>query len=158
MLMQSVKAESDWTSYLAAGLLRRWAALRRSGEAALPGLVATAAGLGTTPIIAVAFGSVFQLTEACLGRPLDMEGCCTPEPRPDAHAVLHMLDAQQGAGMALDLRGATPGLFGALVSAIASVRRLLSEQEGSFTIPAVDRIGSYAVCAGLAPQEQEAST
>lgn len=152
MLVQPIKAESDWTSYVAASLLRRWAALRQSGDAPLPRLVELAAGLGTTSVVAVALGSVFRLTEACLARPINLERCCTPDRGGDARAVIHMLSCAQAEGVPLALRDAPLGLFSTLASAIASARWLLSEHEAQLHAPAFDHINSRAGCADFTTQ------
>ena len=95
----------------------------------MPHLVELAAAMGTTSAVAVALGSVFQLTEACLGRPLNLERCCTPHPGRDARAVIHMLSGAQAEGVPLTLRNAPLGLFSTLASAVASARWFFAEQE-----------------------------
>lgn len=150
VLMQPIKPESDWTSYVTASLLRRWEALRESGDAPLPRLVELAAGLGTTSIAAVALGSVFRLAEACLGRPLNLERCCAPDLGEDACAVIHMLSDAQPEGVPLAFRNAPPGLFSTLASAVASARWFLSEHERQLHEPGLDHITSRAVCTEFA--------
>ena len=46
-------------------LLRRWAAARMSGAAALPSLVTLSQQIGVPAEAAIALASVFQLTEEC---------------------------------------------------------------------------------------------
>lgn len=129
MLMQPIELKPAWDRNVVASLLRTWAAQHRSGEGALPGLVESAAKLGMTSLLAVALGSVFRLTEACLGRPVNLERCCTPDLSGDARAVIHMLSRAQSDGPPAALRDAPPGLFNALASAVASARWLLSKHE-----------------------------
>lgn len=135
MLMQPIEVESDWNSFVTASLLRRWAALRGSGEGPLPGLVELAAELGTTSFLALALGSVFQLTEACLGRRLNLMRCCAPDLGDDARSVVHMLEGARGECVSLALAGAPRGLFNALASAVASARWILTENERQFHAP-----------------------
>lgn len=128
MLMTGEKVGSDWNRHVAASLLRKWATLRVSEEQPLPALVDLAGKLGATSLLAVSLGSTFRLSEACLGRPLNLEGCCTPDLGEDASALIHMLNGVQADGAPLALRDAPPGLFSALASAVASARWLFSER------------------------------
>lgn len=113
--------------YAVVRLLRRWAATRASGEWQLPSMIKLGRGLGFEPQAAVAVASLFQLTEACLGRPLESECCCSARLSPDERAILLMLACAppahpHHAGMAIP-----HGLPGALVWAIESVRKLIGE-------------------------------
>lgn len=124
MLMQPIEPDLDWRAHVAVRLLRRWAALRLSGEAQLPGLVGLATELGICSATAVAFGSVFQLTEACLERPLEAECCCSLDLSSDEHAILHMLRSAPSRGAPLASHSIPHGLPGALAWALASAKRL----------------------------------
>ncbi|MDT9599917.1 hypothetical protein [Sphingosinicella rhizophila] len=126
MLMQPIDAETDWTSYVVLSLLRKWAVLPRSGEARLPGLVETAGNLGTSSLAAIAVGSVFELTEACLGRPLGMERCYACSLAEDEKTVVGMLGIGSDRGLPI-ARDMPIGLLNALSVAAVSARRLLGE-------------------------------
>lgn len=111
--------------YAVVRLLRRWAATRASGERQLPSMVKLGRRLGFEPQAAVAVASLFQLIEACLGRPLVPECCCSTSLSHDEQAVLLMLAAAPPAHPH-DASATIPhGLPGALVWAIESVRRLI---------------------------------
>ncbi len=110
--------------YLVVRLLRRWAAGREAGEPQLPSLVRFAQELGVEAQAAVAVASLFQLTESCLGRPLQAECCCSRRLSSDERAVLLMLDAA-AARSPLTPASIPHGLPGALLWAVEIVRQLL---------------------------------
>ena len=128
MLMAPIEPPLPRASYRIVRLLRRWAAGADLGPGRMASLVALGKGIGVEPMAAVALASLFQLTESCLGRPLVAECCCSPRLSRDERAILALL--------AVDLpphpHQASPssiphGLPGALVWAVASVRRFLGE-------------------------------
>ena len=115
-------------------LLRRWAAGRDLGPARLPSLVRLGRRIGVEPQAAVALASLFQLTEACLARPLEAECCCSPRLSRDERATLLLL-----ASPPMRLHQSFPsiphGLPGALVWAVASVRKLIGSSEMVRVVP-----------------------
>lgn len=105
-------------------LMRRWAAGDGGEGRQLPGFVAFAGTIGVEPVSAIAIASLFQLTEACLDRPLVAECCCSRRLSRDERAILLML------ATARPHQGFPPiphGLPGALLWAIESVRKLTDE-------------------------------
>lgn len=129
MLMGRIEPELNWSAFVTIRLLRRWVATRDRDEAPLPNLVELGTNLGVSVGAAVALGSLFQLTEGCLGRKLQAECCCSEVISSDERAVLLMLAIAPAPGS----RGASSqiphGLPGALAWAITSVRRLLGDRE-----------------------------
>lgn len=129
MFMAPVEPSSGPNSrrrdYAVVRLLRRWAATRASGERQLPSMINLGRGLGFEPQAAVAVASLFQLTEACLGRPLEPECCCSTNLSLDEQAVLLMLAAAPPAHPHHARATIPHGLPGALVWAIESVRKLI---------------------------------
>lgn len=108
-------------------LMRRWAAEGREGHRRLAGFVAFAGTIGVQPVAAVAIASLFQLTEACLGRPLVAECCCSRRLSRDEHAVLLMLTTAPAAHPHQSFPQIPHGLPGALLWAIESVRTLTGD-------------------------------
>lgn len=129
MLMVRVEPELDRMGAVAIRLLRRWAAVRQTDQPTLRDLVSIGASLGVSPETIVAFASLFQLTEACLGRRLIAECCCSPELSPGERAVLLMLAAAPAPAHPGASREIPHGLPGALAWAVASVRNLMGEAE-----------------------------
>lgn len=129
MLMVRVEPELDGMGAVAIRLLRRWAAVRETDQPTLPDVVKMGVSLGVSPETTVAFASLFQLTEACLGRRLTTECCCSLEFSPDEWAVLLMLAAAPAPALPSANREIPHGLPGALTWAIASVRKLRGEAE-----------------------------
>jgi hypothetical protein len=125
MLMARIDASVQWRHFLVVRLLRRWSAEGAAGGAQLPSLVGLAVELGERPETAIAVASLFQLTESCLGRPLRAECCCSAELSSDEQAVLLLLDAAPSLRPGEGRRFIPHGLSGALLWAVASVRRLL---------------------------------
>lgn len=130
MFMKPIKAGQGWTAYILSSLLENWSASRASGTTPLPALIQLAHRLGISSISAAAFGSAFDLAEACLGRPLSVKRCCSDDLQAGERVLIRMLKAagpEQGDGRAF---GAASGeLFDALVVATTSARRLLAPQE-----------------------------
>jgi hypothetical protein len=130
MFMKPLKAEQSWTTYILSSLLENWSASRASGATPLPTLIQLAHRLGISSISAAAFGSAFDLAEACLGRPLSVKRCCSADLPAGERALIHMFQASgpgQANGAAL---GAASGeLLDSLEVATTSSRRLLAPQE-----------------------------
>lgn len=110
-------------------MLRHFCATRDQGSDAsdLSCLVALGQSLRLPPVGCVALASVFQLTEAVLGRRLVTECCCSRCLSGDERAVLHLI----GSPLSTTPGTATPeiphGLQGALTWAILSFRRLCGD-------------------------------
>lgn len=124
MYLGRVEVTLDWGDLVAVRLLRRWVAARSAAEPPFPALMVLAHELDCPAELAVAMGSLFQLTEGCLGRPLDAECCCSRTIGEDERAVLLMVAAAPDPdGSASE---AIPhGLPGALAWAAVTVRQLL---------------------------------
>jgi hypothetical protein len=120
-----VESKLGWNDLVTVRLLRRWAAARAELGNPLPSLVALAHELGCPAEAAVALGSLFQLTEGCLGRPLEAECCCSRSVGTDERALLLMIAAAPAPGLPAAPREIPHGLPGALAWAASSVRRLL---------------------------------
>lgn len=135
MLMTPIEPGPPRSSYAIIRLLRRWAAESVAGGARLPSLVRLGNRLGLSPEASVAIASMFQLTEACLGRPLQAECCCSSRLSDDERAVLLMLTCARLMPPHLADPSIPHGLPGALLWAIASVRRLTGEALPSITAP-----------------------
>lgn len=129
MFMKPLKAEQSWTTYVLSNLLESWSASRASGAAPLPALVQFAPKLGISSIAAAAFGSAFDLAEACLGRPLAVKHCCSDDLQAGERALIHLLDSTPQAGDSAVLGETSRELLDALVAAATSARRLLAPQE-----------------------------
>lgn len=130
MFMKPLKAEQSWATYALSNLLENWSASRATGAAPLPALIKLGHRLGISSLSAAAFGSAFSLAEACLGRPLSVERCCSDDLPAGERALIHMLKATgPGQADAAALGAASGELFDALVVATTSARRLLAPQE-----------------------------
>ncbi len=125
-----MKSGLDWNALVTVRLLRRWAAARDELANPLPTLVELARQIDCPPEAAIALGSLFQLTESCLGRPLKAECCCSRTLSEDERAVLLMIAAAAGPGEPFALPEIPHGLPGALAWAASSVRRLLGSGVG----------------------------
>jgi hypothetical protein len=125
MLMSPIEPPLPFGSHRIIRLLRRWAAGAELGPARLPSLVRLGARIGVQPEAAVALASMFQLTEACLGRPLVAECCCSPRLSRDERATLLMLATAAPAHPHQADPAVPHGLPGALLWAVASARKLL---------------------------------
>lgn len=124
MLMTPIAPALPQASHRIVRLLRRWAAGAELGTARLPSLVRLGRRIGVAPEASVAVASMFQLTEACLGRPLQAECCCSPSLSRDERAILVMLASPLPASPHQAVPSIPHGFPGALYWAIASVRRL----------------------------------
>ncbi len=129
MFIDRIEAQPSWSGLVAVRLLRRWVATREMGQASLPALVEFGNELEISPQVVIALASVFQLTEASLGRPLEAECCCRSLLGRDERAVLLLLvslpeASAPGASLAIP-----HGIPGALAWAVRSVRRLLEMEE-----------------------------
>jgi len=129
MMMTPIEPSQPAGSYRIVRLLRRWGAAATDGSARLPSLVRLGAQLGMAPEAAVAVASLFELTEACLARPLRAECCCSTRLSCDERAVLMMLAAVTPAHPHLANAAIPHGLPGALIWAVRSVQRLLDDAE-----------------------------
>lgn len=130
MLMTSIEPPAPRSSHRIVRLFRRWAAGAELGPARLPAVVRLCRKIGIAPEAAIALASMFQLVEACLGRPLEAECCCSPSLSRDERALLMMLAAPLAAGPHRAFPAIPHGLPGALHWAIASVRALLGPTFG----------------------------
>lgn len=130
MLMRPMDLRLEWTDLVAVRLLRRWVAAREAQERQLPSLVQLADRLGYPAELAVAMGSLFQITEGCLGRPLRAESCCSPVIGVDERAILTMLAATPEPGRPSASTTIPHGLPGALIWAAAAARRALGAPTG----------------------------
>ena len=128
MLMTPIEPPSS--SHRIVRLFRRWAAGAELGPERLPSVVRLGRRFGVAPEAAIALASMFQLTEACLGRALEAECCCSPALSRDERAILTMLAASQPSGPHQSLPPIPHGLPAALHWAIASVRALLGQSAG----------------------------
>jgi hypothetical protein len=100
-------------------LLRYYAEFRALKRACLPALIKCGANFGLTPFSAIAFASVFQLTESYIGRLVcyDFE---EPELSFDEFAILRLMD-NKPSGPLLDAtqpEGSLCALFAARQSAV----------------------------------------
>jgi hypothetical protein len=130
MFMQPLKADQSWVTYILSNLLENWSASRAAGAAALPALISVGHRLGISSLSAAAFGSAFGLAEACLGRPLSVERCCSDSLPPGEWGLIRMLRTSAwDRGDAEALGAGSVELFDALVAATASARSLLAPQD-----------------------------
>lgn len=97
---------------------------RDEGGGALASLVALGQKLRLPPAGSVALASVFQLTEAVLGRSLVTECCCSCNYSADERAVICLLGARLPCIAGTGTVEIPHGLPGALAWAILSVRSL----------------------------------
>lgn len=122
-----IAAEHCLTQAMIVRLVRRWVAARSEGLATASSLVSLAQELSVDPVVAVALDSLLHLTEACLGRPLRAECCCSAEAGPDELAVLQLIRAARAPDPVLATAAMPHGLPGALAWAAASLARLMGE-------------------------------
>jgi hypothetical protein len=102
--------------------LRCYAATRAARRAPLPEMIAMAAGQGLVESATVALASVFELTEACLGRALATgEGAALSA---DETGVLLLLASAEEVGSHSGSRAVPHGMPGALAWAARSAVRL----------------------------------
>jgi hypothetical protein len=126
MLIERIVPERSWSEFIVIRLLRRWTAARDAELNPLANLVELATGLGESPMLPVALDSLVQLTEACLGRQLLAECCCSPSLSADERALLLLVAAAPAPGEAPT--SIPHGLPGALSWAAASLKSLLGER------------------------------
>jgi len=129
MMMTPIEPLLPRGAYRIVRLLRRWSAAAVGDGTRLPSIVRLGARLGVTPEAAVAVASLFELTEACLARPLRTECCCSARLSGDERAVLTMLAAVTPVHPHLANANIPHGLPGALIWAVRSVRALLDDAE-----------------------------
>lgn len=122
--MMRIESELADTEWVVVRLLRRYAACRQLDEQPLPSLTRLGNELGIQPCAVVALASVFQLSEGCLGRSLIVECCFNRSLSADERAMLVLLTSGTNAGPIYTSRDIPHGLPGALVWAVACVRRL----------------------------------
>jgi hypothetical protein len=115
----------SWNDFVVVRLLRHWVSARVMQENAMSGLVALARDLGEDEQVAIALESVFQLTEQCLGRPLDAECCCSKSVSADEGAILALIASAPRGGLPHSPRHLPHGLPGALCWAVAATRLAL---------------------------------
>lgn len=129
MMMQPLKADQKWTTFILANLLESWSASRRRGVAPFPILFELAPKLGIPTALAAAFGSVFELAETCIGRPLNIERCCSTELMAPEQALIRMLQTGSAAEGLAAFGDASRELAEALATAATSASRLLAPPE-----------------------------
>lgn len=127
MLMVPIESPLTPASHRVVRMVRRWVASVELGAARLPALVRLGRRLGLAPEATIALGSMFQLTESCLGRPLEAECCCSPALARDERAILMMLATASWTRSHRAIPSIPHGLPGALHWAIASVRRAMED-------------------------------
>ena len=125
MLITRTEAQLCWSAFVIVRLLRRWAAARAMEGNSLPSMVELAVEIGEPTEVAVALHSLFQLTEACLARPLEAECCCSRDLSSDERAVLVLLAKAPAQAPPLTSEEVPHGLPGALLWAAAAVRTFL---------------------------------
>lgn len=118
-------------------LLRHYCTARDGDGAGLSRLVALGQSLRLPPAGSVALASVFQLTEAVLGRRLVVECCCSRCLSQDERAIVRLLRSRMPTIPGTGTPDIPHGLPGALAWAVLSVRRLCGELVPAG--PAVDR-------------------
>lgn len=111
-------------------LLRLYATCRGNDEQVLPSMIALGARLWVPAPAVVALASVFQITEACLGRTLVTARSCSRELGSDEEALLLLLRHAPHVGTVHTSRAVPHGLPGVLLWAVESARRLCGEPDG----------------------------
>jgi hypothetical protein len=119
-MMAPISVGRDWTEHVLTRLVRRYATARETGEPALPSLVGLAGRLGVSSTGAVAAASLFELTEAVLGRPLRTGRACHEAASADERALLLMLAHAPRSGSVRTSRAVPHGLPGVLAWAATS--------------------------------------
>ncbi len=128
MKLGRIESGSCWSEYLILRLLRRWSAVRSTGENALPSLVRLMGELGGPAEGAIALHSLFQLTEECIGRALQAECCCSNSMAPDERAIMALIAAAHSNSSVFTTAAIPHGLPSALCWAAASARWALGIQ------------------------------
>ena len=93
-------------------------------------LSALSAELNAPLMLPVALESLFQLTESCLGRPLEAECCYSTECSSDERAILLLIAHAPGSGTTASSAAVPHGLPGALIWAATSVRAIIADDLG----------------------------
>lgn len=124
--MERIEPAVDEGDLVVIRLLRHYAALRDQEDDGrrLSSLVALGQDLRVPPEGSVALASVFQLTEAILGRRLITACRCARALSRDERAVLRLLNADLPIASGSGTPDIPHGLPGALIWAVLSVRRL----------------------------------
>lgn len=104
-------------------LFRIWAQARDMHRNPLPEMTAAIAGRDTSPELAPACHSLFQLTEACIGRQLVPSAPCANDISRDEYALLALIEAAPNAGSLVAENRLPHGLPGALCWAASAVNR-----------------------------------
>ena len=110
--------------------MRCYAAALDYAEPVLPSMVEMGRRRGINPPAAIALASVFQITEACLGRRLIAGPGRGASLSDDENAVLLMLRVGANLGSHVGSETVPHGLPGVLVWAIRSARRLCRIADG----------------------------
>lgn len=135
MRLERVKREKTWLEIITIRLFRRWVAAREEGQCTTSSLTDLARRFAAPMMLAVALDSLFQLTEACIGRPLEAECCCTPNCNSDERAILLLISLAPEAGPTSSSSQVPHGLPGALVWAARSVCAIVSGESGPIARP-----------------------
>lgn len=121
--MESITAANDSMATVVEAL-RCYAQARQHDRPALPAMIALAEDSGLSAPAAVALGSVFEITEGCLGRRLVPGEMGAHILSGDEQAVLRLLACPDAIGSHRGTAAIPHGLPGVLVWAIRSARRL----------------------------------
>lgn len=117
-------------------LFRRWAAAQALDEDALGAIIRLADEAERPVVLAVALHSVLQVTQECLGRPLEPSCHGSAHLSRDEQALLALLaHAAKSAGVRSTAE-VPHGLPGVLCWSVGSLRRLLDEEVTSAASPA----------------------
>ena len=127
MFIERIESRRAWTEAVLVRLYRRWVAAREAGVGTGGSLAGLASDLGVEPLAAVALDSMLQLTEACLGRRLRAECCCSANRCADERALLLLIAAAQDARPGFAPATMPHGLPAALAWAAVSLNRLLDD-------------------------------
>lgn len=111
-------------------LFRKWSAARLAGLNPLPHMQVLAAPFAPAPDLILACASLFELTEAHLGRPLEPECCCGSTLSRDEAALIGLLRHAPDAGQAMASTAIPHGLPGAIRWAAFAVLRALAATFG----------------------------
>jgi hypothetical protein len=106
-------------------LFRVWTRARDMHRNPLPEMSAVLAGQDTSPELATACHSLFELTEACIGRRLDSGNMAADDLSSDELALLALVEAAPKAGTLLTEARVPHGLPGALQWAASAVLRAI---------------------------------
>lgn len=153
MLIERIKRPLEWGDIIIVRLLRRWVAAREVEQKPLPCMVGLAMEFGQSTQLAVALDSLLQLTENCLGRPLQVECCCSQHLGPDERAVLLMIAAAPAPGQPFASPGIPHGLPGALAWAATSLKRAMIDQLASATEQAPKQCPFGKPCPEVEPRD-----